>query len=160
MKKLFALLCMTIIFISSCSTSEIPKPPEYCIKPTEFTVETASSTEFPLSENSSFEVRYIDVGQADAALILCDGQSMLIDGGNAADSSLIVAYLRKLNIDYLNYIVCSHAHEDHVGGISGALSAFAVGTVYAPETAVKSDAYSNFVKKVDEQKLQHYQSWQ
>ncbi len=42
------------------------------------------SPEIP--NNSSFEVHYIDVGQADAALVLCDGQAMLIDGGNAEDS--------------------------------------------------------------------------
>ena len=48
------------------------------------------------TENSTFEVHYIDVGQADAALVLCDGEAMLIDGGNAADSNLIFAYLDKL----------------------------------------------------------------
>ena len=37
-------------------------------------------------EGSSFAVHYIDVGQADAALVECDGHYMLIDGGNAADS--------------------------------------------------------------------------
>jgi competence protein ComEC len=42
-----------------------------------------------LSDDSTFEIHFIDVGQADAALVLCDGESMLIDGGNKADSSLI-----------------------------------------------------------------------
>ena len=37
--------------------------------------------------DSKLEVTFLDVGQADAALIQCDGHSMLIDGGNAADSS-------------------------------------------------------------------------
>ena len=47
-------------------------------------------------EDSSFEVHFIDVGQGDSALILCDGKAMLIDGGNSADSNLIYAYLKTM----------------------------------------------------------------
>ena len=39
---------------------------------------------------------------------------MLIDGGNAADSSLLFSYLKKLNVTSIDYMICSHAHEDHV----------------------------------------------
>lgn len=73
-------------------------------------------------ENSTFEVHYIDVEQADSSLVLCDGHSMLIDGGNAEDINLIAAYLKKENISSIDYLVCTHAHEDYVGGLSGALS--------------------------------------
>ena len=44
-------------------------------------------------EGSSFQVHFIDVGQADSALVICDGHYMLIDGGNAGDSDLVFAYL-------------------------------------------------------------------
>ncbi len=98
-------------------------------------------------ENSRFEVHYIDVGQADAALVECDGESMLIDGGNVADSSLIASYLKQEDIDSLDYVVCTHAHEDHVGGLSGALSVADADNVWAPETEAKSRAYTNFKKK-------------
>lgn len=106
-----------------------------------------------IPDNSTFAVHYIDVGQADSALLLCDGHSMLIDGGNAEDSNLIVAYLRKQNIDALDYIVCTHAHEDHVGGLSAPLSAMAVGNVYAPETEADTKAYVNFKTKAQNQGL-------
>ena len=52
-----------------------------------------------LDVNSSFEVHYLDVGQVDAALVLCDDETMLIDGGNPGDSSLIAAYLKKTVTD-------------------------------------------------------------
>ena len=70
----------------------------------------------------TLSVHFIDVGQADSALILCGGESMLIDGGNVADSSLVVSYLADQGVDSLDYVVCTHAHEDHVGGLSGPLS--------------------------------------
>lgn len=103
--------------------------------------------------NSTLEVHYIDVGQADSSLVLCDGYSMLIDGGNAADSNLIAAYLKKENITSLDYIVCTHAHEDHVGGLSGALSVVEVKNVLAPKTEAETAAYQNFKDKTAVQGL-------
>lgn len=50
--------------------------------------------------NSTFTVRFIDVGQADAALIECDGHYMLIDGGNKGDSSLIYTVLKNSGVSY------------------------------------------------------------
>lgn len=106
-----------------------------------------------LPENSSFEVHYIDVGQGDSELIICDGKTILIDGGNVEDSSLIVSYLEDLSIDHLDYIVCTHSHEDHVGGLSGPLNVLTVDKVYAPVTASDSDAYTNFLTAVSNQGL-------
>lgn len=102
---------------------------------------------------SSFSVRFIDVGQADAALVLCDGKSMLIDGGNADDSDLIYTYLKKLDIKHLDFIVATHAHEDHVGGLSAPLNTLTVGKVYAPKTQADTKAYLNFLSGVQKQKL-------
>lgn len=146
MKRLLIAVSLMMLFITGCSTSEnaetaIPKA-------------TAVPTDIALPENSTFTVHYIDVGQADAALVLCDGETMLIDGGNAADSNLIAAYLKKLDINYLNYIICTHAHEDHVGGLSGALSVAKAGAIYAPETAAETKAYSNFTRKAADRDLQ------
>lgn len=96
----------------------------------------------------SFTIHFIDVGQADAALILCDGQAMLIDGGNADDSSLMYSYLNRLGITYLDYVIGTHAHEDHIGGIAGALNYAAPGQVFCPVTSGSTKAFNNFVKSV------------
>lgn len=113
-----------------------------------------TSQSYDISENSQFEVHYIDVGQADSALVICDEETMLIDGGNTADSSLIAAYLKQEDISSLDYVICTHAHEDHVGGLSGALSVVQAKHIYAPVTETDSKAYTNFKKKAQEQGLE------
>ncbi|GHU88983.1 competence protein ComE [Clostridia bacterium] len=106
----------------------------------------------PESEpNGELTVYYIDVGQADSALVLCGGAAMLIDGGNAADSDLVYTFLKNHEIDKLDYIVATHAHEDHVGGLAGALSYATVDTALCPVTEYDTKAYKNFVKALDKQ---------
>ena len=107
-----------------------------------------------IPENSNFEVHFIDVGQADSALIECDGETMMIDGGNVADSNVVAAYLKKEDVTELNYVVCSHAHEDHVGGLSGALSVTKADNIDAPQTETNTKAYKNFKKKAEEQNVE------
>lgn len=71
MKKLTALIAVAVAVISLIAYN-IDQPPSY---PDDISA-------YP------FEVHYIDVGQADATLIKCDGEAMLIDGGNVDDSRL------------------------------------------------------------------------
>lgn len=99
-------------------------------------------------------VHFIDVGQADCALLECEGQAMLIDGGNVADSSLVAAYLKAQGVEELACMVCTHAHEDHVGGLSGPLNTCVVDWVLAPVTQWDTTAFSNFVKYTQAQGLE------
>ena len=105
----------------------------------------------PPPEGSSLEVHFIDVGQADSALVICDGHYMLIDGGNAEDSDLIYAYLERRGARHLDYMVATHAHEDHIGGLSGALNYAQVDTAFCPVTEYSSKVFGNMVKYLGEQ---------
>lgn len=66
--------------------------------------------------HAELEVHFLDVGQGDAALLLCEGEAMLIDGGPSGASQFIYSYVRQ-HTDSLDYIVATHPHEDHVGGV-------------------------------------------
>ncbi len=104
-------------------------------------------------DESFFEAHFIDVGQADASLVICDGKAMLIDGGNADDSNLIYSYLKKNDIKHLDYIVATHAHEDHVGGLVGALVYATADKIYCPVTENGTKSFKNFVKYAQKQEL-------
>ena len=105
------------------------------------------------AEGSSFSVNFIDVGQALSVLVTCDGQSMLYDGGNVADGSLVVSYLESAGVTRLEYVICSHAHEDHVGGLAAVLAKFPAGHVYAPVTQNDTQCFQDFVKYTQQQGL-------
>lgn len=110
-------------------------------------------TPTPLPEGSYFTAHFIDVGQADATLLICDGETMLIDGGNKDDSSLLYTYLKENDISHLDYVIGTHAHEDHIGGLSGALHSATADKVLCPVTSFDSEAFRDFVKTVNGQGL-------
>ena len=143
---LTAFVVLLCIFISSCMLDggfyeyyddESPATPVINEEPDTF------------DQKPAFEVHFIDVGQADAALVICDEKAMLIDGGNKADSQRMYTYLEKNNIDYLDYVVATHVHEDHIGGIAGALSYADFGTVYCNTANNDSDLFYDLKKQVE-----------
>ena len=113
----------------------------------------AASQPAPPAEGGGFSVTFIDVGQALSVLVSCDGQYMLYDGGNVEDGSLVVSYLQSRGVDRLEYVFCSHAHEDHVGGLAAVMAAVPAGQVYAPVTENDTQCFEDFVKYTQQQGL-------
>ena len=105
----------------------------------------------PVMDGVNLTVHYLDVGQADSALIECNGEFLLIDGGNVEDGQMVVSYLDQQGVETLSALVCTHAHEDHVGGLPAVLAKFDVESVYAPVTEYSTKIYSNFVRYADEE---------
>ena len=118
--------------------------------------EEESSTEAESEDvkgDKGFYVMFIDVGQADASLIMCDGRYMLIDGGNVADSNRIYSVLKARGVEHLDYVIGTHAHEDHIGGIAAAFSACTVGKVFSPVTSAESVPFNHFKTAAERQGL-------
>ena len=108
MQRLLSLAAAAALALSlvGCGTSAVVPGGSADVVPNPSS--TAASVDAP------FEMHFIDVGQALSVLVECDGQFMLYDGGNVDDGSLVVSYLQKQGVEELQYVFCSHAHEDHV----------------------------------------------
>lgn len=90
-------------------------------------------------------VSYIDVGQGDSAFVSCGDDTLLIDAGVSSEGETVVDYLRSLGVAELDYVVCTHAHEDHCGGLDDVIEAFNIGTLFAPYTEFDaSGAFTRF----------------
>lgn len=104
----------------------------------------------PIAEDSYFKVHFIDVGQADAALVECDGHYMLIDGGNKADSNVIYSVLKQAAVPKLDIVVGTHAHEDHIGGLPGAFNYTTADITLCPVTYYDSEAFEDFARYAEQ----------
>ena len=90
---------------------------------------------------NKLNILFFDVGQADSQLILYKGKSMLIDAGNSNDGEEIVNGLKALGITNLDYVIGTHVHEDHVGGMSFIIDSFEIGDFYLPYNETSTTSY-------------------
>ncbi len=95
------------------------------------------------------KIYFLDVGQADSTLIINNNQTMLIDAGNNEDGNLIVEFIKSLGTEKIDYLVGTHAHEDHIGGMDDIINNFNIGTVYLPYTTEKTTTTKTFEDVLD-----------
>ncbi len=91
----------------------------------------------------------VDVGQADGFVLQCEGEVAVIDCGEEETCKAMVNYLNERGITKIKFIICSHPHEDHIGGTVTILNNFNVETVYLPETeGFTSDCYEELQEEL------------
>lgn len=90
-------------------------------------------------------VHYIDVGQADSILIQVNGKNMLIDAGNREDGDMVVTYLKKQGVKKLDYVLATHPHEDHIGGMSAVIKNFTISDFYAPKKTQNTKTFEDMI---------------
>ena len=102
-------------------------------------------------------VHFIDVGQADSAFIeLGNGQTMLIDAGRSGNASTIVNYIKGLQYETIDYVVASHPHDDHIGGMATVLDSFNIGKMYMPKQAHTITAFTNMLDVIENKIIELY----
>jgi len=99
-------------------------------------------------------IHYIDVGQADSALITLNDKAMLIDAGDSKDDNLVVNYLKTQGITNLDYVVATHPHEDHIGGMDSIIRNFEIDTFLMPNVVHDSPQFDDMVTALENKKLQ------
>ena len=99
-------------------------------------------------------VHFIDVGQGDCSFIeLGNGQTMLIDAGNPEDGDDIVEYIKDLQYGDIDYVVATHPHDDHIGGMAEVLKTFPVEKMYMPNAVHTSYSFENLLNVIDEKDI-------
>jgi len=73
----------------------------------------------PAGALAGVTITVLDVGQGDATLVRSTaGGTLLFDGGpNGRGNDVVLPYLASQGITSLDYIVASHYHADHIGGL-------------------------------------------
>jgi competence protein ComEC len=116
--------------------------------------EEEQETNSPLSSSEVLNVYYLDVGQGDSELIeLPNGQNMLIDAGNPENGSDINQFLKEQEIEKIDYLVATHPHADHIGGMAEVINAVEIGSVYMPKVSTTSKTFENLLSTISQEGL-------
>ena len=138
MKKIFLIL-LVLIGVSGCTQLDLNIPNSNALE---------NDKDFVVNENQVI-AHYIDVGQGDASFIeLPNGEVMLIDAGIASSSEKIIDYIKNLGYNRIDYVVATHPHADHIGGMAEVIEAFDVGAIYMPKAVSTSKTYENLLETI------------
>lgn len=94
------------------------------------------------------EIHFLDVGQSDCILLIQGEETLLIDAGNDENSQQIIDYIEKLGISDLDYIIGTHAHADHIGGLDKIVNYFEIGNIYFPKQTATTKNFEEFILAV------------
>lgn len=98
-------------------------------------------------------VHFIDVGQADAILIQSANNAVLIDGGDNRTRDQLIRYLRSANVRTLDYVVATHPHADHIGGLPAVIRALPVRNVIMPNVIHTTRTFENLIEAIEQRNL-------
>lgn len=110
--------------------------------------ETGGET-VPEQTPTHMEVHFIDVGQGDATLIICDGEAMLIDAGENNMGTAVQLYLQKQGVEKLAYAIGTHPDSDHIGGLDVIITKFDCGVVMMPDYEKTTATYRDVVEAAE-----------
>lgn len=103
--------------------------------------------------SGTLTVHFIDVGQADSILINTGLAAMLIDAGNNADAGSVVNYIKEQGIKTLDYIIGTHPHEDHIGGMDAVVNSFGIGKVILPKVQSNTKTFEDLLNAISNKGL-------
>ena len=108
------------------------------------------SVEIKLTDNSdNVRVHFLDVGQGDSIFIeLTDGKSMLIDASTAEYGEGIADYIKDNGYSKIDYLVATHPHADHIGGMQDVVEQLEIGEIYMPKASSTTKTYKNLLKAI------------
>lgn len=139
-RVLLAVIMMISLMITGCAGMEVSTGAD-------------KSVTSGQQSGSDLKVHFIDVGQGDSALIEKDGHYMLIDAGERDQGQTVVSYLKNQGVETLDYVIGTHPHSDHIGGLETVIRAFPVEKIIMPQKAHTTKLYEHLLDTIEEKKL-------
>jgi competence protein ComEC len=111
----------------------------------------SQNTEFVAEDN--LKVYFIDVGQADSILIVNKDQTMLIDAGGNEKGKEVVEFIQSKGITKLNYVIGTHPHEDHIGGLDDVINSFDIENILMPKIQTNTKTFEDVLDAINNKGL-------
>lgn len=134
---IISIFTMIAVLTGGCSSSPSPSPP------------SAPNS----GSGQGLTVHYIDVGQGDSILAGSDGHYMLIDAGENDQADTVVSYLKQAGVTSLDYVIGTHPHSDHIGGLDKVIDEFSVGKVILPPVEHTTRTFEDVLNSVSNKGL-------
>ena len=162
-KTLLFCLFSLVIFLSGCISEDqpvIPPPTPAPLaislldEPVDIVTEQVDFIQ-PGTFLRNLTVHFIDVGQADSILILLpNGENMLIDGGESRNANDIMIYMHSHDVTSIDYLVASHPHADHIGGLPAIIDTFDIVNIYMPRVSHTTVTFERFLTSIQDKGIQ------
>ena len=106
------------------------------------------------TNNNLLKVHYLDVDQGDSIFIeLPNNETMLIDAAESYQSENIINYLKNLNYQKIDYVIGTHPHTDHIGGLKDIINTFEIGKIYMPKVVSTTKTYESLLMAIKDKNL-------
>ena len=105
--------------------------------------------------DSKLIVHFIDVGQGDSILLESRGEFALIDAGEKEYGSTVTSYIKSRGADRLKYIIATHPHTDHIGGLAKVINSIAADSFITVETDQNTRTWLNVLEAVEDRGLEY-----
>ncbi|MBE6729821.1 MAG: MBL fold metallo-hydrolase [Ruminococcaceae bacterium] len=150
MKKLRVLLSVFLAvmfcFFAGCTQADNQNGSSSAIE-VGFDAESQNLTQ--TEGNGEIKIHYIDVGQGDSIFIeLTNDRVMLIDAGESEYSSTVINYIKNLRYNKIDYLVATHPHSDHIGGMEKVINAFTIGEIYMPKIISNTKTFESLLETI------------